>query len=78
MAEEEFLVWEDEEARLWVAEDGVVVWVAEEVVRVWVGDLESVPELLWTVAEDEDPPRDEEDELRVVVPEEFLCWVELL
>ena len=69
VAEEEFLVWEDEEARLWLAEDEFLVWVA---------DRESFPELLWTVADDEEPPRDEEDELRVVVPEEFLCWVELL
>lgn len=71
VAEEEFLVWEDEEARLWLAEEEFLVWVA---------DLESFPELLWTVADDEEPPRDEEDaeELRVAVPEEFLCWVELL
>ena len=78
MAEEEFLVWEDEEARLWLAEEEFLVWVAEEVFLVWVADLESFPELLWTVADDEEPPRDEEDELRVAVPEEFLCWVELL
>ena len=87
MAEEEFLVWEDEEARLWVAEEEFrvcvaaeefLVWVAEEEFLVWVADLELLPELLWTVADDEEPPRDEEDELRVAVPEEFLCWVELL
>ena len=54
--------------------------MAEEVFLVWVADLELLPELLWTVADDEEPPRDEEDaeELRVAVPEEFLCWVELL
>ena len=107
MAEEEFLLWEDEEARLWLAEveflvwvaeeeflfwvaeevfrvcvaaEEFLVWVAEEVFLVWVADLESFPEPLWTVADDEEPPRDEEDaeELRVAVPEEFLCWVELL
>lgn len=71
VAEDEFLVWEDEE---------VLFWVAEEEFLVCVADLESFPELLWTVADDEEPPRDEEDaeELRVAVPEEFLCWVELL
>ena len=70
MAEEEFLFW--------VAEDEFLVCVAEEEFFVWVADLELLPELLWTVADDEEPPRDEEDELRVAVPEEFLCWVELL
>ena len=66
-----FLVWEDEEALLWLAEEEFLVWVA---------DRESFPELLWTVADDDEPLRDEEDaeELRVAVPEEFLCWVELL
>ena len=87
MAEEEFLVWEDEEVLFWVAEEEFLVcvaaeeflvWVAEEVFLVWVADLELLPELLWTVADDEEPPRDDEDELRVAVPEEFLCWVELL
>ena len=54
--------------------------MAEEVFLVWVADLELLPELLWTVADDDEPLRDEEDaeELRVAVPEEFLCWVELL
>ena len=52
--------------------------MAEEVFLVWVADLELLPELLWTVADDDEPPRDDEDELRVAVPEEFLCWVELL
>ena len=70
MAEDEFLVC--------VAEDEFLVWVAEEVFLVWVADLELLPELLWTVADDDEPPRDDEDELRVAVPEEFLCWVELL
>lgn len=70
MAEEEFLFW--------VAEDEFLVCVAEEEFFVWVADLELLPELLWTVADDEEPPRDDEDELRVAVPEEFLCWVELL
>lgn len=70
MAEEEFLFW--------VAEDEFLVCVAEEEFLVWVADLELLPELLWTVADDEEPPRDDEDELRVAVPEEFLCWVELL
>lgn len=70
MAEEEF--------RVCVAAEEFLVWVAEEVFLVWVADLELLPELLWTVADDEELPRDEEDELRVVVPEEFLCWVELL
>ena len=89
VAEDEFLVWEDEEVLFWVAEEEFLVcvaaeeflvWVAEEVFLVWVADLELLPELLWTVADDEEPPRDEEDaeELRVAVPEEFLCWVELL
>ena len=96
MAEDEFLVWEDEEVLFWVAEEEFRVcvaeeeflfWVAEEEFRVcvaeeeflvWVADLELLPELLWTVADDEEPPRDDEDELRVAVPEEFLCWVELL
>ena len=70
MAEEEFLFW--------VAEAEFRVCVAEEEFLVWVADLELLPELLWTVADDEEPPRDDEDELRVAVPEEFLCWVELL
>ena len=61
-----------------MAEDEFRVCVAAEEFLVWVADLELLPELLWTVADDEEPPRDEEDELRVVVPEEFLCWVELL
>ena len=61
-----------------MAEDEFLVCVAEEEFFVWVADLELLPELLWTVADDEEPPRDDEDELRVVVPEEFLCWVELL
>ena len=87
LAEEEFLVWEDEEVLFWVAEeeflfwvaeDEFLVWVAEEVFLVWVADRESFPELLWTVADDDEPLRDDEDELRVAVPEEFLCWVELL
>ena len=89
LAEEEFLVWEDEEVLFWVAEEEFrvcvaaeefLVWVAEEVFLVWVADLELLPELLWTVADDDEPLRDEEDaeELRVAVPEEFLCWVELL
>lgn len=79
MAEEEFLVCvAAEEFLVWVAEEEFRVWVAEEVFLVWVADLELLPELLWTVADDEEPPRDEEDELRVAVPEEFLCWVELL
>ena len=70
MAEEEFLFW--------VAEEQFRDCVAEEEFLVWVADLELLPELLWTVADDEEPPRDDEDELRVAVPEEFLCWVELL
>ena len=70
MAEEEFLFW--------VAEEEFRVCVAAEEFLVWVADLELLPELLWTVADDEEPPRDDEDELRVAVPEEFLCWVELL
>ena len=70
MAEEEFLVW--------VAAEEFLVWVAAEEFLVWVADLELLPELLWTVADDEEAPRDDEDELRVAVPEEFLCWVELL
>ena len=70
MAEEEFLFW--------VAEEEFRVCVAEEEFLVWVADLELLPELLWTVADDEEPPRDDEDELRVAVTEEFLCWVELL
>ena len=95
MAEDEFLVWEDEEVRFWVAEEEFRVcvaaeeflvwedeearlWLAEDEFLVWVADRESFPELLWTVADDEEPPRDEEDDLRVAVPEEFLCWVELL
>lgn len=81
MAEEEFLFWvAEEEFRVCVAAEEFLVWVAEEVFLVWVADLELLPELLWTVADDEEPPRDEEDaeELRVAVPEEFLCWVELL
>ena len=80
VAEDEFLVWEDEEVLFWVAEEEFRVCVAEEEFLVWVADLELLPELLWTVADDEEPPRDEEDaeELRVAVPEEFLCWVELL
>ena len=81
MAEEEFRVCvAEEEFLFWVAEDEFLVCVAEEVFLVWVADLESFPELLWTVADDEELPRDEEDaeELRVAVPEEFLCWVELL
>ena len=78
MAEDEFLVWEDEEVLFWVAEEEFRVCVAAEEFLVWVADLELLPELLWTVADDEEPPRDEEDELRVAVPEEFLCWVELL
>lgn len=63
-----------------MAEDEFLVCVAEEEFLVWVADRESFPELLWTVADDEEPLRDEEDveELRVAVPEEFLCWVELL
>ena len=79
MAEEEFRVCvAAEEFLVCVAEDEFLVWVAEEVFLVWVADLELLPELLWTVADDEEPPRDDEDELRVAVPEEFLCWVELL
>ena len=78
VAEDEFLVWEDEEVLFWVAEEEFRVCVAAEEFLVWVADLELLPELLWTVADDEEPPRDEEDELRVAVPEEFLCWVELL
>ena len=79
MAEEEFLVCvAAEEFLVWVAEEEFRVCVAAEEFLVWVADLELLPELLWTVADDEEPPRDEEDELRVVVPEEFLCWVELL
>lgn len=79
MAEEEFRVCvAEEEFLVCVAEDEFLVCVAEEEFLVWVADLESFPELLWTVADDEEPPRDEEDELRVAVPEEFLCWVELL
>lgn len=81
MAEEEFRVCvAAEEFLVWVAEDEFLVCVAEEEFLVWVADLELLPELLWTVADDEEPPRDEEDaeELRVAVPEEFLCWVELL
>ena len=63
-----------------MAEDEFLVCVAEDEFLVWVADRESFPELLWTVADDEEPLRDEEDaeELRVAVPEEFLCWVELL
>ena len=61
-----------------MAEEEFLFCVAEDEFLVWVADRESFPELLWTVADDEEPPRDEEDELRVVVPEEFLCWVELL
>ena len=89
MAEDEFLVWEDEEVLFWVAEEEFLFWVAEDEFLVcvaedeflvWVADRESFPELLWTVADDDEPLRDEEDaeELRVAVPEEFLCWVELL
>lgn len=79
MAEEEFRVCvAAEEFLVCVAAEEFLVWVAEEVFLVWVADLELLPELLWTVADDEEPPRDEEDELRVAVPEEFLCWVELL
>lgn len=81
MAEEEFRVCvAAEEFLVCVAEDEFLVWVAEEVFLVWVADLELLPELLWTVADDDEPLRDEEDaeELRVAVPEEFLCWVELL
>lgn len=70
MAEEEF--------RVCVAAEEFLVCVAEEEFLVWVADLELLPELLWTVADDDEPLRDEEDELRVAVPEEFLCWVELL
>ena len=78
VAEDEFLVWEDEEVLFWVAEEEFRVCVAEEEFLVWVADLELLPELLWTVADDDEPLRDEEEELRVAVPEEFLCWVELL
>ncbi len=79
MAEEEFRVCvAAEEFLVCVAEDEFLVCVAEEEFLVWVADLEPLPELLWTVADDEEPPRDDEDELRVAVPEEFLCWVELL
>ena len=80
VAEDEFLVWEDEEVLFWVAEEEFRVCVAEEEFLVWVADLELLPELLWPVADDDEPLRDEEDaeELRVAVPEEFLCWVELL
>lgn len=79
MAEEEFRVCvAEEEFLFWVAEEEFRVCVAEEEFLVWVADLELLPELLWTVADDEEPPRDDEDELRVAVPEEFLCWVELL
>ena len=81
MAEEEFRVCvAEEEFLVCVAEDEFLVCVAEEEFLVWGADLESFPELPWTVADHEEPPRDEEDaeELRVAVPEEFLCWVELL